>query len=195
MADNYLEKKMEELRSGRYSAVGCTTRAGSRRKALSYPCRELRVLIAGTHRKYLKQYAGPFMNLGCRISIISPTDRDDTDLGKDSGIRYYRAGTSEEVRESLMSLIKAWRDIDVVVVLDSLPGLAAALEKHVSRLPYPNDWGMPVITVNDGRITRTASCPQEPVTGTPDIPGRQEAGAIPWLALNTNNRIAYIQFK
>lgn len=188
MADNYLEKKMEELRSGRLGTTKTTGHSARPRNVLSFPFRELRVLVVFGKRKHIAQYAEAFRNHGCRLAAFGETDPVLTDLGPDHGIRLYNL-CHTEAGAAFASLVKAWRDIDVVVMLDENAEVRELLEAHRTSIPYPNDWGMPVITVEEGLVSRDGRKIIRPV---PDSPGRNEPGTLPYLSLRDNSFIASI---
>lgn len=206
MADNYLEKKMEELRSGKYAIASGNpgVRPGIQRNMLSYPYRRLRVLITAAGRHYLYQYADTFRRQQCQVAIINTLQATDTDLGADHGTRYYTCHDGDtdsemgsDVADAVSNLIKAWRDVDVMVVLDDIAGLGMAMDKHVEQLPYPNDWGMPVLKVSAGKVRRMTW--QEYMAGgeTKDVPlpdetERNECDVLPWLSLKENRTVREI---
>ena len=67
MADNYLEKKMEEHLSHRPS----TAPAPRRDQGLHYPLKPLRILIVARNRRHLNQYVAPLTTHRHRIAIIN----------------------------------------------------------------------------------------------------------------------------
>lgn len=193
MADNYLERKMEELRSGKLGSAAAHSYA-SKRRALCYPIRELRVLIVARNRKFLRQYDAVFRSAGCRVAVINTISANDTDLGESHGARYYETVGPEDVAAAIDSLAKAWRDIDVVVMLDDVAGLLSALRAMQTRLPYPNAWGTPILQVACEIVKRfnNARNLNGDVVSLPDEPQRKEAGVLPWLSLNSNKSITTI---
>ena len=77
MADNYLEKKMEELHNRK---AGCapTRVSPASRHLLTFPFKPLRVLVIARDRHAVSQYIKPFQNAGCRVAVISTIDAADT---------------------------------------------------------------------------------------------------------------------
>ncbi len=197
MADNYLEKKMEELHNRK---VGCapTRVSPASRHLLTFPFKPLRVLVIARDRHAVSQYTKTFQQAGCRVAVVSTIDAAETDLPQDHGCRYYAVGNDEQTAPAFSNLIASWRDIDVVVMLDNWPAMTALLRDHAASRPYPNDWGFPILTVSQNRVTRhdimadiTIS---SPVPDVPDVPDRPEATVLTFLALKSNSPISSITF-
>lgn len=215
MADNYLEKKMEEHLSHRPS----TAPAPRRDQGLHYPLKPLRILIVARNRRHLNQYVAPLTTHRHRIAIINTLPAPQTDLPHNHGTRYYplpqptpdtpqnvttatspnaTSGTPQ-IDRILTSLIQAWRDIDAVIMLDPTPAIATHIAHHAATRPYPNDWGTPTILVTDHTLTRltptalteTAKTTETPTTLT-DIPNHPAAAHIPYLLLRTSSTIHQI---
>ena len=204
MADNYLEKKMEELHNRK---AGCapTRVSTASRHLLTFPFKPLRVLVIARDRHAVSQYTGPFQQAGCRVAVISTIDAAETDLPQNHGCRYYVIGNDEQaapafsndrqVSATFSNLITSWRDIDVVVMLDNWPAMTALLRSHAATRPYPNDWGFPILSVSQNRVTRhdimadiTISSP------VPDIPYRPESNVLTVLYLKSIEPISAITF-
>ncbi len=199
MADNYLEKKMEEHLSHRPS----TAPAPRRDQGLYYPLKPLRILIVAHNRRHLNQYVAPLTTHRHRIAIINTLPAPQTDLPHNHGTRYYPLPqpTPDTLQSEriLTSLIQAWRDIDAVIMLDPTPAIATHIAHHAATRPYPNDWGTPTILVTDHTLTRltptalteTAKTTEPPTTLT-DIPNHPAAAHIPYLLLRTSSTIHQI---
>ncbi len=194
MADNYLEKKMEELHNRK---AGCapTRVSPASRHLLTFPFKPLRVLVISRDRHALSQYTKPFQQAGCRVAVISTIDAAETDLPQNHGCRYYAIGNNEPPTTAFSNLIASWRDIDVVVMLDNWPAMTELLRAHAAARPYPNDWGFPILTVSQNRVTRhdimadiTISSP------VPDVTDRPEATVLTFLSLKSSAPISSITF-
>lgn len=204
MADNYLEKKMEELHNRK---AGCapTRVSPASRHLLTFPFKPLRVLVISRDRHALSQYTGPFQNAGCRVAVISSIDAADTDLPQDHGCRYYAVGNDgqasqafsndEQTSAAFSNLIASWRDIDVVVMLDNWPAITELLRAHAAARPYPNDWGFPVLSVSQNRVTRHGIMTDIIISApSPDVSGRPESTVLTFLALKSSAPISSITF-
>lgn len=207
MADNYLEKKMEELHNRK---AGCapTRVSPASRHLLTFPFKPLRVLVIARGRRAVSQYTKPFQNAGCRVAVVSTIDAAETDLPQDHGCRYYAVGNDEQVppafsndgqaSQAFSNLIASWRDIDVVVMLDNWPAMTELLRTQAAARPYPNDWGFPVLSVSQNRVTRhdimadiTIS---SPVPDVSDVSDRPESTVLTFLALKSSAPISSITF-
>jgi hypothetical protein len=194
MADNYLEKKMEELHNRK---AGCapTRVSPASRHLLTFPFKPLRVLVISRNRHALSQYTKPFQQAGCRVAVVSTIDAAETDLPQDHGCRYYAIGNNELPTTAFPNLIASWRDIDVVVMLDNWPAMTELLRAHAAARPYPNYWGFPVLSVSQNRVTRhdimTDAAISSPV---PDVPDRPESTVLTFLALKSSSPISSITF-
>lgn len=204
MADNYLEKKMEELRN-RKAGYAPTRVSPASRHLLTFPFKPLRVLVIARDRHAVSQYTGPFQQAGCRVAVVSTIDATETDLPQNHGCRYYVIGNDEQAAPSFSNdeqasgafsnLIASWRDIDVVVMLDNWPAMTALLRSHAATRPYPNDWGFPILTVSQNRVTRHAIMADIAITSpVPDVSDRPESTVLTFLALKSNSPISSITF-
>ena len=198
MADNYLEKKMEEHLSGRPAR----TKPAHRPEGLCYPLKPLRILIAAVERRHLRQYVAPLQALHCRIAIFNTLPATDTDLPADHATRYC---TTDRTDNPLPALITAWRDIDAVILLDPRPALYTALTAHIKGRPYPNDWGTPILLIGDRTLTRlsptdTGAHPTDAgalpaFTAPADIASHPAAAHIPYLLLRTSSTISTLTLR
>lgn len=194
MADNYLEKKMEELHNRK---AGCapTRVSPASRHLLTFPFKPLRVLVISRDRHALSQYTKPFQQAGCRVAVISTIDATETDLPQNHGCRYYAIGNNEPPTTAFSNLIASWRDIDVVVMLDNWPAMTELLRAHAAARPYPNDWGFPVLSVSQNRVTRHDIMADIIISSpVPDVPGRPEATVLTFLSLKSSAPISSITF-
>lgn len=204
MADNYLEKKMEELHNRK---AGCapTRVSPASRHLLTFPFKPLRVLVIARGRRAVSQYTKPFQQAGCRVAVVSTIDAAETDLPQDHGCRYYAVGNDEQASPAFSNdeqtsaafsnLIASWRDIDVVVMLDNWPAISSLLRDHAASRPYPNDWGFPILSVSKNRVTRHSIDTSVDITApVPDVLSRPESTVLTFLALKSSAPISSIIF-
>lgn len=152
MADNYIEKKMEDMRSGKLARHSLRPTARKGVWCLDFPCR--RVLVTDGACAVGRAVVDEFCRLGCKVAFFD----GDTDSGMSTsyatGARFIHGDVRDrECRDTaLRGLAGAWRDIDIVVntvddggaVLDALADFIAGLREH---LPYPNDFGGRIVDV------------------------------------------------
>lgn len=204
MADNYLEKKMEELHNHK---AGCapTRVSPASRHLLTFPFKPLRVLVIARSRHAVSQYTKPFQQAGCRVAVVSTIDAAETDLPQDHGCRYYAIcnegqasptfSNDEQASAAFSNLIASWRDIDVVVILDNWPAMTELLRAHAAARPYPNDWSFPILSVARNRVTRHDIMADITISSPiPDVPDRPESTVLTFLALKSSAPISSITF-
>lgn len=161
MADNYLEKRMEDLRSGRLNASSHAQKRAtvpSRAGCLSIPFPERRVLVAGDLDGVGESIATAFRTAGCKTALFHADKVVGERLAHDVGIRFYNTiiNEKENLQKSLSNLLNAWRDIDIAICIidDEDSGneiihiLCDAISKWRHRLPFPNPFGGRFIIVS-----------------------------------------------
>lgn len=150
MADNYLERKMEELRSGRFSAP-CRSSAPSRKGVAQFPFPEKRVLVVGGANGMGLSIVKEYLRAGCRVAVFDSDKEKGDELALKDGIRFHHTdfSDSDSIAAHMSALLKAWRDIDIVVC--TLPELcnvvAMEWEEHKRKFPIPSEYGGRLITV------------------------------------------------
>ncbi|MCM1077438.1 MAG: hypothetical protein NC411_08785 [Bacteroides sp.] len=122
MADNYLEKKMEEYRAGKLAPkTRVVHSAVSRRNpgdfTLSFP--PMRVAIIGGSFNFIETLATIFRSIDTQVALCHPDSRLCTPLAQKHGLRYYpfdplTPGKTDMVIDDLTS---RWGGIDVVIDL------------------------------------------------------------------------------
>lgn len=153
MADNYLEKKMEDLRMGKTGASAPRRRLspGAGRICFDFPPR--RVLVAGGCHGIGEAIVDAYLHAGCKVAVFD-TDKDKgSAMARDKGIRYHNVDTTDcsELEKNMTGLLKAWRDIDIIVGCTSasecLSHLADIWLSHKQRYPIPSDYGGRIIDI------------------------------------------------
>ena len=132
MADNYLERRMEELRSGKLAVKKAIP--GIRKAAR-------RIVVAGgCHGKALDQ-ALQYRREGHRVAIFDKDEQTGKRLAHDHGIRFHRVDIEDEsaMKKEMQSLLSAWRDIDTVVGTNDLTEtLGMIARKWKENFPIPD---------------------------------------------------------
>ncbi len=153
MADNYLEKRMEDLRLGK-GGVSAPRRhpiPGAGRICFEFPPR--RVLITSNFNNTTERIIGAFRKAGCRIAVFSSDTEKGTEMAHDSGIRFHACyiDNPSEIERNFTDLLKAWRDIDIIINNTqagwSLNLLANLWLSHKLRYPIPSDYGGRLINI------------------------------------------------
>lgn len=107
MADNYIERRMEELRSGRLAVKKAIP--GIRPKAP-------RVLVVGGCHGIAREKALEFRKQGCRVAVFDLNAQAGRKMAYEHAIRFHRVDISEDaaLRNETESLLKVWRGLDVI---------------------------------------------------------------------------------
>ncbi|MDE5651892.1 MAG: hypothetical protein K2G75_03425 [Muribaculaceae bacterium] len=156
MADNYLEKRMEDLRSGRLSRHGAAS-SSPRRDSLQWRYPPRRVLLIGNDTEKMTAATAAFVGAECRVAVAT----DCHDLGKKlraaHGVRLYDFSDADSgllIDVCVDDLFKAWRDVDIVVEINDCgdsesgdmtariaSGAAISIAARRSSLPLISDYG------------------------------------------------------
>lgn len=166
MADNYLEKRMEDLRSGRLNASSHAQKratVSSRAGCLSIPFPERRVLVAGDLDGVGESIATAFRTAGCKTALFHADKVVGERLAHDVGIRFYNTiiNEKENLQKSFSNLLNAWRDIDIAICIiddedsgnEIIQILCDTINMWRHHLPFPNPFGGRFIIVSRNNFT------------------------------------------
>ncbi|MDE6338799.1 MAG: SDR family oxidoreductase [Muribaculaceae bacterium] len=178
MADNYLERRMEDLRNGRLRPSSNFTSTGSRKGSLHIPFPSRRVLVTGGVNGIGLAIARAFLKAGCKVAVFDCDEEKGRKLSTNEGIRFYNINLADvnATERAMDDLLKAWRDLDIVVsnagiskfkkLIESTPAdfqdildinlrpayvITRKLAVHRNSLPYPNPFGGRVILISSTR--------------------------------------------
>lgn len=185
MADNYIERRMEDMRSGKLSSHhASSTMAKPRKGYLQIPFPSRRVLVTGGANGIGLAIARAFLKLGCTVAVFDCDAESGKLLASKEGIRFYPVDLTDVqcTEEAVDNLLRAWRDIDIVVsnagiskflpITESTPDdfqdilnvnlrpafvIARKLAIHRKSLPYPNPYGGRVILISSTRHLQSES--------------------------------------
>lgn len=158
MADNYLERRMEELRSGKIAASVKPQRrpsGSSQAGKISLDFKPKRVLIIGDTSRLADALISTYRKAGCSVALLSTPSPEGERLAHDCGIRFCPCDLSDSdvFCRHFDNLLKAWRGLDIMVsvtqegeeVLDSLlPLWQAYADSH----PFPDDYGRRTLRIS-----------------------------------------------
>lgn len=133
MADNYLERRMEELRSGRLAVKGGIP--GIRPGAL-------RVVVAGGCYGAAKEKVLELRKKGYRVAIFDSDEKEGKRMAYENGIRFHQVDLkdADAIRKETESLLKVWRGVDVIIGdMDLSQSLSKAVKIWKESLPIPDN--------------------------------------------------------
>ncbi len=177
MADNYLEQKMEDMRSGKLRPSSLTT-ATPRKGFLQVPFPPRRVLVTGGANGIGLAITRAYINAGCKVAVFDIDKERGQQLAQNEGIRFYHVDLcdAKKVEESFLNLLHAWRDVDIIVndagISSFFPLTDGGLESfdriintnmrpiyilarlwalHKKQYPIPSDYGGRMINISSTR--------------------------------------------
>lgn len=117
MADNYLENKMEELRSGRLERAITRHAANPKKGCLQVPFPPKRVLVTGGVNGIGLAIAKAFLKADCKVAVFDKDKTGGETLAHDLGIRFHHVDISDEeaLTRNFDNLLASWRDVDIIV--------------------------------------------------------------------------------
>lgn len=116
MADNYLENKMEQYRSGRCASK--SVRAVRRGNMLNYSFPERKILFVGELNDLMSKFAGSLMEGGLRVAVLP---EDSTDGDKARSLRDSAGAMILDRNCDLQELAFDWRGIDALIISGNAP--------------------------------------------------------------------------
>ncbi len=141
MADNYLEKRMDDLRKGRlaikHGIPGIRPRAR-------------RVAIVGRCNDVVLSKIKEFRREGCRVALLDDDAKSGKSLAYHHGIRFHRVDPEDEpaITSEIEALLATWRGLDVIV---GAPHVCRRLEIIIRNwkesLPAPDKSGLEIVII------------------------------------------------
>ncbi|MDE7408472.1 MAG: SDR family NAD(P)-dependent oxidoreductase [Muribaculaceae bacterium] len=138
MADNYLERRMEELRSGKLAV---------KRAIPGIKPKGRRILIAGGCHGIGLEKALEYRKQGCRVAVFDSDEVSGKRIAYEHGIRFHRVDIEDEraIRNEIFSLLSVWRGIDTLAGKEDICNI---LSKEIT------DWkeSLPIADKSDVEI-------------------------------------------
>lgn len=164
MADNYLEKKMEEHRANASSNRRATklSPAGNRPGTVALKIEPLRVLVTDADSFAGSEIAKRLCEAGCKVAFISADLKQGRHLSQATGSRFY---PSVSLRSALTDMNVVWGGTDVLVVTGDSPALeleVASLKRiiivgtSISILPKREGVSINAVDITDKTPSQTA---------------------------------------
>lgn len=169
MADNYLERKMEDLRKGTVSRAAFSS---SPRKAQRLS--PLRAVVTGGANGIGRQIVKTFCNEGATVDFLDIDEVNGTALARSCGACFHHVDISDNkaLEESFLHILERRLDVDIIInnaaMVDFCPltensverlmksfatnvapalSLARLLALHRDSLPFPNAHGGRIINI------------------------------------------------
>lgn len=115
MADNYLEKRMDDYARGRMSAP--VRRAGARPGWLSVRCPSLTVMVVDADRHGGADVVETFVQAGCKVMFTAADAKAGATLAQKTGGRFYPCG----VAGAAADMARRGEAADVTVICGRVP--------------------------------------------------------------------------
>ncbi len=118
MADNYLERKMEEYRSGiSQHRVVKRTPSGAKPGTINIKFPSRRVFVTGGAKGIGRAIVGAFRNADCRVAFCDNDTKAGAATAQAMGAKYYPIDVTDAnaLDTCLTRIIEEWGDIDVIV--------------------------------------------------------------------------------
>lgn len=127
MADNYLERKMEEYRRNgggqdvkRVAAIVASSKVTANDLVMRFPA--MRVVIVGNGNPELTDaLAKRFRGVDARVALVGEKSRGLMQMGQKRGCRVYQLSGEADRNEAgvMEDLEKAWGGVDVAILTDN----------------------------------------------------------------------------
>lgn len=118
MADNYLERRMEEYRSGRLASKSRTTPSmRSPRKNNELVLRYepmVTAMVADEVTPLFSATVAAFTAVGCRVAFTAGDVKSSTELAQRTGARYYPPSVTPS--DMMADVASRWGEVEVAVV-------------------------------------------------------------------------------
>ena len=109
---------MKEMRSGKLRQTNAAQPGGGRRSGvLQVPFPSRRVLVIGGANGIGLAIVRTYLKAGCKVAVFDIDKEAGETLAHNEGIRFYHVDLtdSQAIENAFGNLMKAWRDIDIIV--------------------------------------------------------------------------------
>lgn len=132
MADNYLERRMEDLKSGRLGVRNSVPgiKPGSRRV----------VAARGTSGE-VRDKVFEFRRLGCRVAVFDSDEEAGKKMAYENGVRFHNLDLYDEeaLKKATYDLLSSWRGVDIIMgKKDECSRIGRMVREWKESLPIPD---------------------------------------------------------
>lgn len=164
MADNYLERKMEDMRNGlRSRPTSGRGLSGSRKGCVQFPFPPRKVMLVGIGHELALPMIRAFSKSGSKVAFIDSDKEHGTLFARNEGVRFHHlAGDGDsEIEKAFNEIIKAWRDVDIIITHHSqAPVLALKWKAHLDNPPIPRSYKGRLILLHTLQKSLTKETPR-----------------------------------
>lgn len=139
MADNYLERRMEEYRAGKLVPKRRAVSGSVSRKEgdfiLSFD--SMNVIVLGGSLLFASAVVEVFRKVNCRVALCHSEEKKCRELAQRSGCRYYPFDPDDGERRDYVidDVMDRWGSVDVVVDLRAVDGaVEGELADNIAKL-------------------------------------------------------------
>ena len=162
MADNYLERRMEDLQRGKLSSSSAKIYRGPQKGYVRFQFPPARVLIAGISVKLILPMIRIFSKADCKVALMTEDEIHGKKYAYDEGIRLYLSPEPEKhtVATSFNNLMAAWKDVDIIIAAPEWGSLLAAeWRNHLDKNLIPRSRGgrFVIVSTMPARIDTSAT--------------------------------------
>lgn len=181
MADNYIERRMEELRSGALARKSTRPNQvapsmGEGMVTMRYP--RMRVLVCGAGGPLCERLVRVLRDTGFRVAFTCSDDVRGTELARATGSQFHNiiASDSAALEGCLRMLVRNWHDVDVMVLNCAEAGSACPDALAASRVVERLHAGLPLSPLGSVRYIELSG-DMEPAGGRPSVSNRVICGS------------------
>lgn len=155
MADNYIERRMEDLKRGSLSSNRKPASSNVIANKIQFQFPQRRVIIFDGDSPEGMAIGEAFKLIGCKVAFIMSEDsistRDFCKKAADSGFMSSIV-SPQDLYAKLSLILSKWRGVDILINFNS-PLLSESLtiiEKYLSEKPSPSSYKSRVISISNG---------------------------------------------
>ncbi|MDE7109906.1 MAG: NmrA family NAD(P)-binding protein [Muribaculaceae bacterium] len=155
MADNYLERKMEDLKNGRLSQGYSRPAGGPKKGYIRFPMPSRRVLVIGGTIEPALSVARAFLKSDCKVAVLDKGGAIGDNLASNEGMRFITGNPNdvESICKAFENIISAWRGIDIVITPYKYALLVRKLfTAYKEAYKIPSDYGGRIIILSSESI-------------------------------------------